>query len=472
MNCPLVRRAFLLIPFALACFAFSPQARATCQEGCLTNQNTVLGEDALGSNTTGSRNTAVGFNALLDSTTSTGNTAVGWLALSNNAAIGFSDNTAVGELAMSGNTTGINNTAVGAQALAGNGSENVAVGKAALGSNTTGSDNTATGYFALFDNQTGNGNTAIGVEALEGNMSGFSNTAIGATALASNLTGGNNTATGDSALFSSRASNNTADGHFALFINTSGHENTATGESALFSNSKGHRNTADGQGALSGNQTGSLNIGLGYLAGSALTTGNNNIAIGNVGVAAESNVIRIGTSGTQQATYVAGISGVTVAGGVGVVIDTNGKLGTMTSSVRYKEAIEPMGKASEAILALKPVSFHYKQQLDPDGIPQFGLVAEDVEKVNSDLVARDKDGKPYTVRYEAVNAMLLNEFLKEHRRVGTLEATVARQQSINAEQQKEIQALTASLKEQALQIQKVSAQLEVTNPARRMVNNH
>ena len=292
---------------------------------------------------------------------------------------------------------------------------------------------------------------------MEGNISGSSNTAIGSGALVSNLSGTNNTATGNGALFSSRGSNNTADGHFALFINTSGHENTATGESALFLNGKGHRNTADGQGALSSNQTGSLNIGLGYQAGSALTTGSNNIAIGNVGMAAESNTIRIGTPGTQQATYVAGISGVAVAGGVGVVIDTNGQLGTMTSSARYKEAIKPMGKASEAILALKPVSFHYKQQLDPDGIPQFGLVAEDVEKVNSDLVARDKDGKPYTVRYEAVNAMLLNEFLKEHRRVEKLEGTVAE--------------LSAALKEHASQIQKVSAQLQASRPGPQVVQN-
>src|SRR5439155_837792 len=308
-------------------------------------------------------------------------------------------------------------------------------------------------------------------------------TAIGSGALSSNFTGSNNTATGDSALFSNRGSNNTADGHFALFINTSGHENTATGESALFSNGKGHRNTADGQGALSGNQTGNLNIGLGYQAGSALTTGSNNIAIGNVGMAAESNTIRIGTSGTQQATYVAGISGVTVAGGVGVVIDTNGKLGTMTSSVRYKEAIEPMGKSSEALLSLKPVTFRYKKDLDPDGIPQFGLVAEQVEKVNPDLVARDDQGKPYTVRYEAVNAMLLNEFLKEHRQVRELKSIVARQEATIAQQQKdfkltaaqqqmEIKALTAGLKEQASQIRKVSAQLEISKVASQVAANN
>ena len=179
-------------------------------------------------------------------------------------------------------------------------------------------------------------------------------------------------------------------------------------------------------------------------------------------MAAESNTIRIGKVGTQTNTFIAGISGVTVAGGVGVIIDSNGHLGTVVSSERFKDSIKPMNKASEAILALKPVTFHYKKELDPEGIPQFGLVAEEVEKVNPDLVARDDQGKVYTVRYEAVNAMLLNEFLKEHRKVEKLEATVVQQQK----------DFIARLEEQASQIQKVSAQLEATNPARRMVNNH
>src|SRR4029453_7330091 len=132
-------------------------------------------------------------------------------------------------------------------------------------------------------------------------------------------------------------------------------------------------------------------------------------------------------------TFIAGIRGAIVPGGIAVYVRTNGKLGTNTSSRRFKDEIKPMDNASEAILALQPVTFRYKQELDPDGIRQFGLVAEDVEKVNPDLVARDDEGKPYTVRYEAVNAMLLNEFLKEHRKVEALEASVAHQQSINAE---------------------------------------
>jgi len=197
-------------------------------------------------------------------------------------------------------------------------------------------------------------------------------------------------------------------------------------------------------------------------------TGNSNIDIGNFGVGGESKTIRIGTRGTQRNAFITGISGVTVANGVGVIIDTNGHLGTVVSSQRSKEAIKPMDKASEAILALKPVTFRYKKELDPDGIPQYGLVAEDVEKVNPDLVARDEEGKPYTVRYEAVNAMLLNEFLKEHRIVQEQGATITRQrkdfEAAVAQQQKQIDALTAGL-------QNVSAQLETNKSAPQVVNN-
>ncbi len=163
-----------------------------------------------------------------------------------------------------------------------------------------------------------------------------------------------------------------------------------------------------------------------------------------------------------------------------MIVDTTGHLGTVVSSQRFKETIKPMDRASEAILALKPVTFRYKKELDPDGIPQFGLVAEQVEKVNPDLVARDEQGKPYTVRYEAVNAMLLNEFLKAHLKVeeqevsiGELRSSLAQQQkdfqSAIAEQQRENEALTASLKEQAAQIQKVSDQLKIQAVAQRVV---
>jgi hypothetical protein len=197
---------------------------------------------------------------------------------------------------------------------------------------------------------------------------------------------------------------------------------------------------------------------LGHSAGRALTTGDNNIDIGNSGFAAESGTIRIGTTGTQTATFIAGISGFTVPGGVGVIVGTNGKLGTVVSSERFKDEIKPMDKASEAVLALKPVTFRYKPELDPDGFPQFGLVAEQVEKVNPALVARDAHGKAYSVRYEAVNAMLLNEFLKEHRTV--------------QEQQKEIDALKAELKEQRALIQKVNDKVELDRSAPQTVLNN
>src|SRR6266568_1665776 len=255
---------------------------------------------------------------------------------------------------------------------------------------------------------------------------------------------GRNTAEGEDALFSlTTGQDNTAIGFNALFNNTKGGSNTAVGKQALFLNTSGDNNTAEGFNALL-NNTGNNNIAIGSNAGSSLSTGDNNIDIGNVGVAGESNKIRIGTKGTQKNTFIAGISGVTVAGGVGVIIDNSGHLGTVVSSERFKDGIKPMDKASEAILALQPVTFRYKQELDPDGIPQFGLVAEQVEKVNPALVARDDQGKVYTVRYEAVNAMLLNEFLKEHRRVEELKASAA-------EQQKEIKKLASQLKEQASQ---------------------
>ena len=233
------------------------------------------------------------------------------------------------------------------------------------------------------------------------------------------------------------------------------------GVNALFFNTTGQNNTAVGLNALLNNNTGSNNIALGVSAGSNLTTGSNNIEIGALGVAGEANKIRIGRQGTQNGTNIAGIFGVAVAG-TQVVVNLNGKLGVAASSARFKEAIKPMDKASEALLALKPVTFRYKEELDPAKIPQFGLVAEEVEKVNPDLVVHDDAGKVMTVRYEAVNAMLLNEFLKEHKafieeqhKVETLEATVA--------------DLIATTKEQAAQIQKVSGQLKASKPAPQVV---
>src|SRR5262249_17678943 len=342
-------------------------------------------------------------------------------------------------------TTGSFNLATGSDALFNNttGDSNTANGVDALFENTTGSNNTATGVGALYSNTTGNYNTANGAGALETNGGSY-NTPTGYLALSGNLisvsSGSNNTATGYQALAGTTTGfNNTASGYQSLANNTTGVQNTASGQGSLYSNVSGRNNTAYGQSALHNNTTGSFNIAVGDNAGLNLTTGSNNIEIGNRGVAGEASTIRIGKQGMQTATFIAGISGTTVPTGVAVIVDGTGRLGTVTSSARFKEAIRPMDRASETILALQPVTFHYRHELDPAGIPQFGLIAEEVEKVNPDLVVRDDDGKAYTVRYEAVNAMLLNEFLKEHRKVqeqevmitqlkAELQATAARQQ--------------------------------------------
>ena len=249
----------------------------------------------------------------------------------------------------------------------------------------------------------------------------------------------------------------------------------AVGADALYLNAGGSNNTAIGSGALEQNNGGSNNIAIGFAAAGELITGNNNIDIGHNGVGAESNTIRIGDPAIQTATYIAGISGATVPSGVTVVVGSDGHLGTLVSSARFKDDIKPMDKASESILALKPVTFHYKKELDPNGTPQFGLVAEQVEKIDPHLVARDAQGKPYTVRYDAVNAMLLNEFLKEHRKVEDQEATIRQLSSTVAQQQKDFHAmvaqLTRRLDEQASQIQKVSAQLTVNRQTSQIISS-
>src|SRR5438034_1148736 len=308
----------------------------------------------------------------------------------------------------------------------------------------------------------------------DGGYPGF-NTAEGDDALFNLDTsqGTNNTAIGFAALFSSTTGiSNTAVGFDALYSNTIGAVNTATGSSALFSNTTGTDNTAHGAFALFFNTTGSFNIAVGNGGGGNLTTGINNIDIGNNGVAGESKTIRIGKSGKQTNTFIAGISGATVPTGVAVIVDASGHLGTTTSSARFKDAIKPMDKASEVILALKPVTFHYNQEIDPEGTPQFGLVAEDVENVNPDLVARDEHGKPYTVRYEAVNAMLLNEFLKEHRTVQEQNRKIQAQDATIAQLKSGMETLATTVKEQAAQIQKVSAQIEASKPAPQIVLNN
>jgi hypothetical protein len=372
------------------------------------------------------------------------------------------NNTAEGQDALLSLTTGVNNTAVGWFSLK---------------SNRNGQFNTAVGAATLFNTFGTSRNTAVGGAALFSDTSGGSNTAVGALALWSNTTADLNTAIGDNALFSNTVGfQNIAVGGWALVNNNTGNVNVAIGSLAAYSNFTGGGNTAVGNSALSDNQSGNYNIALGFAAGDR-TTGSNNIVIGDIGVAGESNTIRIGGDGfgggPQTAAFIAGISGTAVVGDA-VVVDGNGQLGTVASSARFKKNIKPMDKTSEAILALKPVSFQYRS--DSKGTPQFGLIAEEVAKVNPDLVVRNRNDEIYSVRYEAVNAMLLNEFLKEHRTVQDLKSTVAKQeatiaqqqtsfQSKLAEQEKQIEALSAGL-------QKVSAQLETSKPAPQVVENN
>jgi hypothetical protein len=339
-----------------------------------------------------------------------------------------------------------------------------AEGTKALQSLTTGSANTAVGWSSLLSNAAGSFNTGVGAGTLALNT-GDSNTAVGAIALLLNTTGNSNTAVGNSVLTNNIAgSQNTANGRFTLFSNTTGNSNTANGTVALYSNTTGHFNTANGGGALFSNTDGSFNTANGALALYGNTNGQDNTALGfNAGtmVFTASNVTCIGANAVgadvSNTTWIGNVYGVPTQSGTTapVVVSDTGQLGTVASSERFKKDISTMHKASEAILSLRPVTFHYKK--DTRGIPQFGLIAEEVAKVNSALVLPDKEGKPYTVRYEAVNAMLLNEFLKEH------VAFLSEQRKVE-HLEKQVAAITAGL-------QKVSAQLEASKPAPQVVNN-
>ena len=350
---------------------------------------------------------------------------------------------------------------------------NTAEGQNALLSLSGGTYNTAIGAFSNLSLTTGNFNTGVGAGTLLSNsggafQQGSQNTATGAGALLSNTTG----------------PFNTANGAFALFNNAVGPDNTATGAQTLFNNTTGGFNTANGAFAMPSNATGNDNTAIGFLALANNTTGSGNIALGinaGFGVTTVDNVICIGHNGQNvgNSCYIGQIFTATSSGGIAVFINSDGKLGTNTSSRRFKEEIKVMDKTSEALFALKPVTFRYKKEIDPAGTSQFGLVAEEVEKVNPDLVVRDKDGKPYTVRYEQVNAMLLNEFLKEHRKakeqnskIQQQAATITELKSTVAQQQKGLQTVTARLEQQAAQIQKVSAELEASKPTPQVVANN
>jgi Chaperone of endosialidase len=381
--------------FCLAAVGPKAQAVVPPPDGGYPNFTTAEGQNALLSLTTGAANTAVGWSSLLSNATGSFNTATGAGTLLFNTA---DENTAFGAAALLFNTIGVQNTAVGTTALL---------------NNTEGTANTATGHRALHDNSTGAANTATGFEALFTNADGFQNTATGVG---------------------------------ALFTNADGFQNTATGAFALNGNTEGDQNTAVGRSALSSNTSGSGNIALGFFAGANVITADNVICIG----------AEVGGADVSDSCFIGNIySNVQPIVGTdpdSVTITSAGRLGRgNVSSRRYKHDIQPMEKASELLYALKPVSFRYNKKYDATQTLAFGLIAEEVAEVYPDLVGRNPSGEPESVRYEQINAMLLNEFLKEHREVQELKKQVA--------------ALSAGL-------QKVSAQLEVSRPAPQTVKNN
>ena len=330
--------------------------------------------------------------------------------------------------------------------------------------------NTAEGSDALFSRTAGTFNAAVGDHALYADTTGTANTAVGAWALATNISGNQNVAIGQRG-FDAMSENSTSFGNvlvgFKALVNNqnSSNSNQAFGFEALFNQTTGPNNNGFGWHALYNNVTGGSNTAIGHGAGAAITgSGNVDIGAGVGGFAGESNTTRIGNISTTP-----------LSTGMMVLVDSNGKLGHVVSSRRYKEEIKPMDKASEALFALKPVTFRYKGDIDSAHVKMFGLIAEDVAEVNPDLVVRNAKREVETIRFDSVNAMLLNELLKENRKVQGMEVIVAQQkkdfEAIIAQRQKEIKSLTASLREQASEIQQVSARLGVNEPAPQMVAN-
>jgi hypothetical protein len=334
------------------------------------------------------------------------------------------------------------NTAYGTGALPGNtGSYNSAFGFDALFSNTTGFSNTASGYQALLSNTTGYNNTASGVDALLFNTTGVENTAAGDAALVNNTTGFDNTAIGFQSLFSNTGYYNTANGSDALLYNTTGSSNTASGAAALVNNTTGNNNTASGDAALVNNTIGNSNIGLGYQAGYNVTTGSNNIEIGSQGASVDDSTIRIGTQGTQRATYIAGIYGTPMTGGqaVNMVVSGSGQLGVRPSSARYKRDIQPLDERSQGLWQLHPVTFRYKQ--DPSNERQYGLIAEQVAEVYPELVVRGEKGEVESVQYEELIPLMLNEMQHQRDEVQHQQAALNTLKAQNAALQARLERL-------------------------------
>ncbi len=520
-----LRLALLLIPLVLVCFALSPRAQAVtpAPDGGYPGANTAEGTDALFSLTSGIANTAVGKDALHDNTTG-----------------GF--NVAIGSSALASNVSGNFNMAIGTDALRdSNANFNLAIGFRVGFMNTTGNHLTGIGAAALRNNTTASFNTAIGADAMRENTTAENNTAIGASALTLNTISEANVAVGDSALASYNGPTvgidgfNTALGSIALTALTQGFQNTAVGRRALESLTDGSNNVSVGWRSGDNLATGSDNTFLGNEAGASYTgTESNNICIGNqtFGSPGESDAIRIGDNSTSggidvindgpaanfigigpdlgsgginiletllgsamsigtglptvgSSTRIGGIVG-NAQPSVGTVFDVSietaagtnfQRLGIDTSSRRFKEEIKPMDKMSEAIFKLKPVTYRIKKEINPAQPIAFGLIAEDVAEACPAL-ASYLDGQPMGVHYKEMSVMLLNEFLKEHKKVEQQQSKIDNQQASIAElkatvaqQAKGMEVLTAQLREQAAQIQKVSTQVEMSKPAAKVVAN-
>jgi hypothetical protein len=461
-----------LVLLAVACFAVlsTALARPVPTPTPVPTATPRLGEDR-GNNNSAAEN----VDALNINTTGQHNTAHGWHALSANTSGSY--NIANGSYALSSNMTGWRNSAVGAYSLQNNttGSANNAFGESALWSNTTGSYNVAMGASALQDNTTGWGNIAFGGDALSGNTIGMENTAMGDAALQNNSTGSGNVAVGAVALFYKTGASyelqgaNTAVGYRALCYTGAewgtglgGDGNTAVGDRAMLYNVDGSFNCAFGLLALSadnGETDAMANTAIGNRAGYGRRTGTGNVYIGEQEMARDPN--------ESYHTYIHNINTTSVSGGFAdtVTVDLNtGLLGHLTSSRRHKEDIKAMQDASETLYRLKPVTYRYKKEIDRNQVLDYGLIAEEVAEVDPNLAIRNAKGEIETVRYSAINVMLLNEFLKEH------QAFVAEQEKV-----KNLEAgmagLLATVKEQAAQIQRVSTQLELRRPLQTLARN-
>jgi hypothetical protein len=335
------------------------------------------------------------------------NTRYGTAALANNIPeVGFgAANTAVGTGALQFDTVGRWNTAIGVDAL---------------GDNTEGAFNTASGVNALWHNTTGNDNTATGVNSLWTNTSGSANTATGRGALFANTTANANVAIGFLSMhLNTIGYSNTAAGNRSLYSNIDGYNNTVSGFEALSSNVDGHDNTVVGAWARANASSGSGNLILGAFAGiNDNGVGSNNIIVAHTGVPNDNDTTRIGEF--QSRTFIAGIQGVTtgINDAVGVVIDSNGQLGTISSSRRYKEDINDMGTSSDRLLQLHPVTFRYKDAYTNGEQPlDYGLIAEEVAEVFPELVVFNDENQPETVKYRLLSSLLLNELQKQHSRL-------------------------------------------------------